>query len=97
MRRAPADQGYQKFETALTRSASDIKHMSPIYNKEEKIASCKPIAVQAASRWVYKYPDELNSTKKMTYVTYQAILNKNGGPFQSNGAGRPFYDFPLAL
>jgi len=71
--------------------------LSPLRNKDEKLASCKSLAVQAASRWVYKYPDDPNSTKKMTWVTYQAILKKDGGPFQSNGAGRPFYDFPLAL
>ncbi|KAJ4306038.1 hypothetical protein N0V88_000833 [Collariella sp. IMI 366227] len=33
----------------------------------------------------------------MAWVTYQASLNKSGGPFQSNGAGRPSYDFPEAL
>jgi hypothetical protein len=33
----------------------------------------------------------------MNWNTYETILKRDGGPFQSTGAGRPFYDFPLAL
>lgn len=71
--------------------------LSPIRNKEDKLASCSSLAVEAANRWVYKYPDNRNSTEKMVWSTYDAILKRGGGPFQSTGAGRPFYDFPLAL
>ncbi|KAL2194300.1 hypothetical protein P885DRAFT_63093 [Corynascus similis CBS 632.67] len=46
---------------------------------------------------VYKYPEDPNSTRKMPWMTYQAILKARGGPFQSYGEGRPLYDFPLAL
>ncbi|KAK4043111.1 hypothetical protein C8A01DRAFT_32751 [Parachaetomium inaequale] len=87
----------KKIGVALIRSADEIQRLSPLRNKHQKLASCKPMAVQAASRWVYKYPDDPNSTKKMNWNTYDTILKKDGGPFQSTGAGRPFYDFPLAL
>lgn len=53
-------------------------------------------AVQAASRWVYKFPDDLNSAEKIHWVTYNAILRRNGGPFQGRNGIR-CYDFPLAL
>ncbi|KAL2135766.1 hypothetical protein VTI74DRAFT_6971 [Chaetomium olivicolor] len=84
-------------ESVLARGAYKIKQLSPLKNKNEKLASSKSLAAQAVSRWIYKYPDDPNSTKKMSWVTYQAILKKEGGPFQSNGAGRPYYDFPSAL
>lgn len=71
--------------------------MSPLRNKDEMVASCRPIAVQAASSWAYKYPDQPNSTIKMVYKTYEAILKRDGGPYQSRGVGNPYYDFPLAL
>ncbi|KAK4128537.1 hypothetical protein N657DRAFT_676305 [Parathielavia appendiculata] len=79
----------------LIRSVDGIKKSSPLRNMAEKLATCKPLEVNAVSRWAYKYPDDTNSTK-MAWVTYQAILKKYGRPFQSNGAGRPFYDFSLA-
>jgi hypothetical protein len=71
--------------------------MSPLRNKREKIASCKPIAVEAANRWSYKYPDDPNSAEKIHHAVYDAIIKRDGGPYQSGGAGRPFYDFPLTL
>ncbi len=71
--------------------------MSPLRNKDQKLASCKSVAIRAASRWVYKYPDNLSLTAKMSWVTYQAILGRGGGPFLSSAAGRPVYDFPRVL
>ncbi|KAK4241501.1 hypothetical protein C8A03DRAFT_30363 [Achaetomium macrosporum] len=91
------DKYLNKMAAALTRYEYETRQSSPFRHKEEKLASCKSAAVQAASRWVYKYPDDLNSTKRMSWVTYQAILKRDGGPFQSSGDGRPYYDFPLSL
>ena len=70
--------------------------MSPLRNKDQKLASCKSVAIRAASRWVYKYPDNPNLTAKMSWVTYQAILGR-GGAFRSSAAGRPEYNFPRVL
>jgi hypothetical protein len=66
-------------------------------NWDAKLAPCRLLATQASSRWPYKFPDDPNSTVRMTWVTYNAILKSNGGPFQGRGAGNPFYDFPLSL
>ncbi|KAK3303563.1 uncharacterized protein B0T15DRAFT_279212 [Chaetomium strumarium] len=85
-----------RIQAALTRAADDIKQLSPFQHKDEKLASCRSKAVQATSRWPYKFPDDLNSTKKMAWVTFQAILARRGGPFQSTGAGRPCLHVPAA-
>ena len=87
----------KKLDDGLTHGADEIKRMSPLRNKDQKLASCKSVAIRAASRWVYKYPDDPSRTAKMSWVTYQAILGRGGGRFQSSAAGRPEYDFPQAL
>lgn len=88
---------WQKIGMALSHSVAEIKRITPIVDKDKKLNSSKKVAVQAASRWALKYPDDPNSVAKMHWLTYQAILGRDGGPFQSAGAGRPYYDFPLAL
>lgn len=86
-----------KLEMALNRGIEHVKHLSPIPNKAEKIHSSKPTAVQCANRWAYKSPDNMNSAKKMSWATYQAVLRRGGGPYQSSGSGHHTYDFPMSL
>ncbi|GAB1315716.1 hypothetical protein MFIFM68171_05926 [Madurella fahalii] len=86
-----------KIRAFLNSSAQEIRNFRLLRNKDEKLHSCEAVAANAARRWVYKYPENENSTLKMSWVTYQAILKRNGAPFQSAGVGRQHYDFPVSL
>ncbi|KAK4105259.1 hypothetical protein N658DRAFT_482787 [Parathielavia hyrcaniae] len=87
----------QSLTAALTRRADNVQHSNPLRNKDDKLASCGPLAVQTAGRWVYKYPDEPNSTQNIHWKVYDAILKKDGGPYHSSKSSGPYYDFPLSF
>ncbi|KAK3349347.1 hypothetical protein B0T25DRAFT_569990 [Lasiosphaeria hispida] len=85
----------QLLEVGLSRSYLKVKSMNPL----EKAGpdQCRKVAGKAATRWAIQNSQDKASSALMSWVTFQAVLERNGGPYRSKGRGAYQYNFPEAL
>ncbi|KAL2019192.1 hypothetical protein VTK56DRAFT_9992 [Thermocarpiscus australiensis] len=82
------DKYRKRLEAVLNRGAQEIKHLTPLRNKDEKLDCCKTLAVQAVSRWVY------NNSQEGRWTVPE---HRSGTPVLrlSIGTGHPFLNMLL--
>ena len=84
----------QDLATELSRGVDAVKALDPFKQIDESRACCKRVASQAANRWALREPEKKKSTDKMSWITYNAVIKRSGGPYYSRGREKREYDFP---
>lgn len=81
----------------LMRGSQAVKTLDPFKQIDQGREVCKREASKAATRWAVRAPENKASSVLMHWVTFNAILNRKGGPYYSKGREKREYNFPEAM
>jgi hypothetical protein len=74
-----------------------VRQLDPFSQIGDGGSACRRVACKAVTRWAVKSPENKKSAALMHWITFDAILKRNGGPFRSKGACKTEYNFPEDL
>jgi hypothetical protein len=65
--------------------------------QEGNVIAFRKLACKAAARFAVKHPEDEASSALMHWSTFNAITQRNGGPFFSNSREKREYDLPRIM
>ncbi|KAL1840313.1 hypothetical protein VTJ49DRAFT_566 [Mycothermus thermophilus] len=91
------DDFLKDLQQELGHGSKDIQKLDPFVKIKAAEVNFRKVACASAARWAVKYPEDPKSSALMHFATFNAILQRNGGPFHSMAREKIEYDLPKAM
>lgn len=82
---------------SVTKWSQKISDINPLANINPILPKINKQAIKTVERWAYKYPESLRNTEKMHWLTFQAMLLRNGDKYTTRRPPKLTYSWNQSL